>query len=206
MDGFVAVTLLRHGLTEKNSRNAYIGWTDDSLSWEGQSALAAVSLPEPAALFTSGMLRTNETASLLFPGLKQRVIDDLKEYHFGSWEGHTYVELKDDRDYQLWLENMEEHAPPGGESLQVFKKRVMNGWERVRESLLDEEAETAAIVSHGGPIRQLLTLLSGDGRPYWEWTISPGAGYELIWTKDSFRRREPCTSLRAVPATARLNG
>ncbi|MBS2968710.1 histidine phosphatase family protein [Metabacillus sp. KIGAM252] len=206
MDGFVAVTLLRHGLTEKNSRHAYIGWTDDSLSEEGKSSLAAVSLPKPDALFTSGMLRTNETAHLLFPGLKKTEILDLKEYHFGSWEGRTYAELKDDREYQHWLENMENHAPPGGESLQVFKKRVMNGWGKVRNSLLNDEADTAAIVSHGGPLRQLLTLLSGDGRAFWEWTVSPGTGYELIWTKDSFRRGEPCASLRAVPSTARLNG
>ena len=65
----LAVTLIRHGMTELNRRDAYIGWTDAPLSAAEHSRLRRlrVEWPYPVdCIVTSDLRRCWETASLLF--------------------------------------------------------------------------------------------------------------------------------------------
>ncbi|AZB42681.1 histidine phosphatase family protein [Bacillus sp. FJAT-42376] len=206
MDGTVAIALFRHGMTEKNSRHVYSGWTDDPLSDEGKALLSPVKGFDPVLLFTSGMLRTDQTADLLFPDVPKTAVPALKEIHFGRWEGLSYRDLKEDRDYALWLSDMDQHAPPDGESLTAFKERVMDGWGMIRDRILRSHAPSAAVICHGGTIRQLMTEWSGDARGFWEWKAEPGAGFIMIFTLEALRRGEPCISFQEVPLTAKPNG
>ena len=65
-----------------------------------------------------------------------------------------------------------------------------------------------AIVTHGGVIRYLLsTYGSIEKRDFWEWKVSHGNGFELVWaSKDAFRRGDRCTLLREVPLTENPTG
>ncbi|MGD6818824.1 histidine phosphatase family protein [Metabacillus sp. 113a] len=206
MDGFVAVTLLRHGLTEKNSRNAYIGWTDDPLSKEGEEQLRGMQIHRPDLVVTSGMTRANQTADILFPEINPTRIQQIKELNFGKWEGLTYEDLKEDPAYREWVENADRIAPPGGETFTQFKARIMEGWGIIHREMTNKTIGSALVVSHGGPIRQLLTELGDYSRSFWEWPVHPGTGYKLTWTFESFRRGERCISLQEVPAMAKQNG
>ena len=76
--------LIRHGLTRANLEGIYAGsGTDLPLCPEGRAQLEALrrdfEYPNVPLVITSPMLRARETADILYPGIKQIGIDDLRE-------------------------------------------------------------------------------------------------------------------------------
>jgi alpha-ribazole phosphatase len=208
MDDLVVISLLRHGLTKENERWAYIGWTDAPLSEKGEARIRQLDgeyLTE-AILFSSPLLRCLQTAELFFPKQKIHVANDLKEMNFGLFEGKTYEQLKRKAAYTNWLADPFSNRPPYGESFQEFAERIENGWRQVSDTIIETKASSAAILTHGGVIRQLLTMWSKEYKSFFEWKIPYGEGYQLIWTKEAFRREEKCMSLLAVPTMEKLTG
>lgn len=201
----MGVALFRHGLTERNKLRAYSGWGDIPLSQKGKEELKRVNLKEPDLLFSSDLMRCKETASILFPGQPTVFLPELREMNFGEWEGRTYEELKEDPLYRKWLADPYSSRPPNGESMDEFTARIKKGWNLVRKTAVPGN-QRIVIVSHGGPIRQLLTMLSLEERAFWEWELPPGSGYELTFKRESIGRNEICTLLQAVPITAKANG
>lgn len=183
MDDAVAVSLWRHGLTEKNKQHAYCGWLDEPLAEEGILRLKHRPKEKPDLLYASDLKRCIQTASFLYPETRPVLLTNLREMNFGDWEGKTYEELKHLANYQRWLDDPFSEVPPSGESMQAFSERVSKGWESIRYAVLAENAVSAAIVSHGGVIRCLLTLFSENKKAFWEWRLSPGAGYKLYFKK-----------------------
>ena len=53
--------------------------------------------PVVPLVFTSPMKRATETAEILFPGVRQIELDDLREMAFGKFEGRAVQELVKDR-------------------------------------------------------------------------------------------------------------
>ncbi len=127
-----SIYLIRHGMTEANLRHLYCGSTDLPLSDAGAKALADLSSPIHANRYvTSGMKRTNQTLSLLLGDVPFTEDPQLREVDFGVFEMHSYNELKDREDYQLWLSGCnEENTPPGGESGAHMTRRVMEAFRR----------------------------------------------------------------------------
>jgi alpha-ribazole phosphatase len=198
MDGCVAIALFRHGLTEANKRHAYLGWTDSPLCPIDKEKIAEV--PAGYELVQSSDLgRCQRTAKILFPRNKLEIGKEWRECYFGNWEGRTYEELKDDADYQRWLEDPFLEKVPGGESFEEFSERVDRGWQKLINRMLEEGIRKAALVTHGGVIRYLLSKYGPDGKKFWEWHIPFGKGYELVWNKEELRRGEGCTLLRVAP-------
>lgn len=79
------------------------------------------------------MLRCRQTAEILFPGVEQRLVDALKECDFGTFEGKTWAELKDDPINQAWLAGDPHIAFPGGEVLGEHIARCRRGVAHVVE-------------------------------------------------------------------------
>jgi alpha-ribazole phosphatase len=205
MDGTVVIALFRHGLTEDNKKKAYLGWTDSPLCQEEKKKLAKL----PASyslLFSSDLGRCMETSRLLFPLLEPEQLSDLREMHFGEWEGKLYGDLEGDPLYQNWLSHPFAAKIPGGESYPAFTKRVERGWSKIAGRMADSGANRSAIMTHGGVIRHLLTRYAPDKKDFWDWNIAHGEGYELVWEEDNWRRGERCTLLRAVPSMGKENG
>ncbi|MGG4267142.1 histidine phosphatase family protein [Peribacillus simplex] len=201
----VAITLLRHGLTEANERKAYLGWTDSPLSSEGEKEILDLrgSYPQYEKIYTSDLPRCVETARLLFPDIVPVKNASFREMNFGSWEGRTYDDLKADEDYLNWLERPMEALVPGGESYPAFSERVNNGWNQL---MVCEESQYA-LMTHGGVIRDLLVRYAPMEKSFFDWRISHGRGYELVWEdRSSLRRGERCTLLQAAPIMGKLNG
>ena len=73
------IWLIRHGMTEGNRYQRYIGKTDELLCEEGKEKLKEFFYPEPEAVFVSPLVRCRETAEILFPEKKLRIIDQLAE-------------------------------------------------------------------------------------------------------------------------------
>ncbi|MGE7604211.1 histidine phosphatase family protein [Peribacillus sp. NPDC097675] len=202
----VAITLLRHGLTEANERKAYLGWTDSPLSMKGKKDIQELKhlYPTYERIHTSDLGRCTETLRQLFPNIFIVKNPSFREMNFGSWEGRTYDELKTNAEYQKWLENPMVAEVPKGESYPEFSRRVQDGWIQLTAS---EDGHSYALMTHAGVIRELLSCYAPMEKPFWDWSIPHAMGYELIWdNRESLRRGERCTLLQAVPIMGKQNG
>ncbi|WP_313804367.1 histidine phosphatase family protein [Cytobacillus sp.] len=205
MDDTVAIALFRHGLTEANKRQVYLGWTDSPLcTIENEKLVSCKGNYE--RIFSSDLGRCLHSGKLLFPANDPVQLFELREMHFGEWEGKTYADLKDDSFYQKWLDAPFTVKPPKGESFAEFSRRVESGWEKIIERIMEEDIHRSAVMTHGGVIRYFLTKHAPYVKDFWEWDISHGKGYELIWTRDGLRRGERCILLQEVPLMASQNG
>ena len=148
------VYLFRHGQTLWNAQRRYIGSTDQSLSPEGRAALTGRAGPPVDRLWVSPLRRCRETAAMLYPGMEQQVVEDLRECAFGVFEGRTYEEMRDDPAYRRWLASAGEIPPPGGEGKAESRARVLGAFLPLMET-----RGSAALVVHGGTIMTLMEAL-----------------------------------------------
>jgi alpha-ribazole phosphatase len=205
VDGDLVITLFRHGLTIANERKTYLGWSDSPLSMEGKKQLSPLE-NHPELVFSSDLKRCIDTAAILFPEKQAIRKKELREIHFGNWEGKTYEQLKEDSDYQNWISQPFAVTPPGGESFVEFADRIESGWETIKEVMMASGAKRAAIVTHGGVIRYFLMKYAPVEKEFWEWSIPHGTGWEMTFKEDDFRRGRRCILLREVLITANPDG
>ena len=177
----MTIYLIRHGKTEANQRRLYCGSTDLPLSPQGREELAGLFYDIRNVRFlTSGMKRTNETLRLLFGEVPFEVDERFREVDFGSFEMHSYEQLKEDPDYQAWLTgDNEANVPPGGESGLQMKQRVLEAFSQLREDTV--------LIAHGGVIAAILEArFPEEGKSRYEWQPPNGCGYRL--TGDSYQK------------------
>lgn len=171
------VILIRHGKTEANEQHRYCGSTDLPLSEGGREELGRLKYRVGSARFaTSGMRRTEETLKLLFGERPHEILPGFREVDFGVFEMGSYQELKDDPAYQAWLTgDNEKNVPPGGESGENMKNRVLTAWNGVEAT-----GEDWVIITHGGVIAAILEILfPEEGKNRYQWQSAPGRGYCL---------------------------
>ena len=152
--------LVRHGETLANREFRYIGARDDVLSstgevQAGQLAEALATLPI-TAVYSSPLVRASATATAIAQQhrLEVQVCDELRECHFGKWEGLSRAEvLARDADHLRSWEQDATVAPPGGESFAAMQQRVRTFVEQLAQQ---HTGESLALVSHVGPIKVLL--------------------------------------------------
>lgn len=208
MDDRLVITLLRHGVTDDNKRERYIGWTDSPLSKSSVESLLLLKheFVEPELVFSSDLRRCVETAEILFPCIDEK-IPELREINFGDWEGRTFCDLQDDAYYQRWLAQPFMIQPPNGESFAAFTERVETGWTQVKQKIIDNQSRHTVIVTHGGVIRYLLTKYGPPKNPFWGWHLKHGNGYECVWSSfNDLKEGNRCISLQAVPSMEKAHG
>lgn len=168
--------LIRHSETIWNKEWRFQGSSDVPLSEEGREILRKeVSLPEK--VYVTGLVRTSQTADIIFPGVSQIPVPGLNEMDFGIVEGKSHDEMKDNPEYKKWLENGRKGAAPGGESKEEFTERICNAFEKL---ISDESEETMNAVVHGGTIMAALSRFDIRGRDeYFEYYPANGDGYEI---------------------------
>lgn len=164
------------------------------MSETGRRELSEKAYPALSVLFGSPMIRCRQTAELLYPNLPYHSIEEWREIDFGRFEGKHYQELKEDRDYQDWLESGGMLPFPEGESRDTFLRRCCVGMERFLDALPKKTAErtppVGAIV-HGGTIMALLSHYGGEG-DYFSYQCGNGEGYRcrLRFSLDSRGRAQ----------------
>ena len=91
----IELLFIRHGATEGNLHHRYIGRTDEPLCEEGVAQVKALQKRGLSVnrLFVSPMLRTRQTADILFPKMPYTVVDGFAEMDFGRFEGKSADEL-----------------------------------------------------------------------------------------------------------------
>ena len=175
----IKLCLIRHGMTEGNRHQRYIGVTDEPLCPEGMELLKTFTYPKPQTIFVSPLRRCQETAEILFPGQKVRIIDQLAECNFGEFENKNYKELSDDPRYQEWIDSNGIMAFPGGESKEECAVRNLEGFQRVVTACIREQISEAALVVHGGTIMNIMEEYADIQKPFYEWHVRNGGGYEV---------------------------
>ena len=167
------VLLLRHG--ETSNPNIFHGAESDvGLSERGRlqaEAVAAV-LPafRPVRVISSGMRRARDTAAPIVRtcGVPHQIEPDLHERRVGSLSGqptHHRDGVWPDT-LQRWLAGDTAYAPPGAESYDDIRGRVLPVWERLTTTYREQ---TIVIVAHGVVCKVLLLNLL-PGRTLADWT------------------------------------
>ena len=172
--------LIRHGETCGNKLKRYIGKrTDEPLTKEAEEMLKGLGYMCPEAVYASPMLRCTQTAGILFPGKTLNIIDELAECDFGEFENKNYMELDGNQNYQAWIDSGGLLPFPGGESREEFKKRYLKGFQKVVQSCIRKEIQSAALVVHGGTIMNIMEKYGEPSGLFYEWHVKNGGGYKV---------------------------
>ncbi|PAT02230.1 hypothetical protein CI105_02490 [Candidatus Izimaplasma bacterium ZiA1] len=172
------IYLFRHGKTLSNEKKTYTGSIDVDLSSKGISEITKYIskkvYPDNCQLFTSPMLRAIKTLEMIYED-DYIVCNDLRETHFGDWEGKSYQNLKNDPSYLSWINDPLLNYPPNGESFNDFKERVINEYKNIL--LLNNQDKV--IMSHGGTIRAIMSEMVDPSKSFFDYSINNGLGYVL---------------------------
>jgi len=120
-------------------------------------SLASVPL---RAIYTSPLERAIETAQAIARcrGIEPRTVDDLGEVRIGEWEGKSFAELEGQVEWAAYNQSRSSVRPPGGELMIECQTRMVRSVQRLAQ---EHPEETIAVVSHGDPIRSLLSYFLG---------------------------------------------
>lgn len=183
------ILLIRHFATRGNQEGRYIGVTDEPIVLEEAPKKAKPLDQTVGWVFVSPMLRCRQTASLLFPTAKQKIVSRFRECDFGEFENHNYRELSANPNYQKWVDSQGELPFPGGEDAKEFRKRCRLGFEEAVQWQLRSKLERCAMVVHGGTIMSILEAYGLPVKTFYDWQVKNGEGFllqleETIWQRD----------------------
>ena len=127
------ILLVRHATAEGHGR--FQGQRDVSLSSARRRELSRLcekcSHYPIRAVYASDLRRARETAEAVARkfGLEVQARPELREMHFGQWEGLTWNQIsrRHPRLASLWIKRFPRQAIPGGEPLGQFRKRIATG-------------------------------------------------------------------------------
>jgi alpha-ribazole phosphatase len=184
--------LLRHGETSGNLLKRYNGRTDEPLCEQGrvraQNLAQKVFLPLVEQVYVSPLARARQTAALIFPQVRQIVVDDLQEMDFGIFEGRSAADMAQDEEYRAWVEAQCEPACPQGESWPEFDLRTQNAFVRLVAEGLANQEECLVIVAHGGTCASIMGRWAYPRRAYYEWFVPNCGGYCVVLREDQWKR------------------
>ena len=109
----------------------------------------------------------------------RRIIEELAECDFGEFENKNYKELEGNPHYQEWIDSNGTLPFPGGESREGFKSRNLRGFDRVVSGCIRSHVAEAALVIHGGTIMNIMEEYADIQKPFYEWHVRNGGGYEV---------------------------
>lgn len=161
----LTLDLLRHGETELGG--GFRGSLDDHLTpigWEQMRQATA----EPAGwdvIISSPLRRCVDFARELAQqtGLPLALQPDLRELHFGDWEGRHARELMEEcaDDLGRFWSQPYAFTPPGGEPMALFEQRVLSA---VSGLYQQHAGGHVLLVTHGGVMRLLTARARGLAR------------------------------------------
>jgi len=183
--------LIRHGNTPGTESDLIYGATDLPLTEAGVKEIREMAVagtypdPEDAAIYTSGMLRTEQTLHAMYGETDHSVAPLLKEVNLGQYEMMTAREVMKDDFGRRWLMgelDPEELVFENGDSDASFRERTGKGIDEIIERELAEQKEKIIVVAHGGVITYIMDRFFPGvyEENMWDWTPLPGSGYEIV--------------------------
>lgn len=159
------ILLVRHAPTPETG-NCLTGRTPGvSLGGRGkkdaEAAAAALAGLEAAAVYTSPIERTLETAQIIARphGLSPIIDQGLIEIDFGAWTGQPFEALEATELWKTVQRRPSRVRFPGGESFVSAQVRAVESIERIAEA---HSGQTAVAVSHCDVIKLILSHFLGQ--------------------------------------------
>ena len=165
------LVLVRHGQSEWNKKNLFTGWKDPGLTDLGvEEAIQAGNILKEKeinfdVMFTSDLLRAQETGSLILEQMNQSEISIIKdqrlnERNYGDLAGLNKDDAREKwgaEQVHIWRRSFDV-PPPGGESLKNTAERVLPYFEleiipKIKEGL------NVLVAAHGNSLRALVMEL-----------------------------------------------
>ena len=179
--------LLRHGQIPANRQGRWYGSSEARMTWQGKRQAARTArylhaeYPTIAAVYTSPLGRCLDTAAMVGARLEREpvVVEALREYAIGEWEGMRFTELAERHDFVRRATRDPAFAPPGGESLEAVAARIVPAIKAIHAS--HGESEHVLIVGHGAALAVALSALVDRGPERWvEYTVANCSLTELV--------------------------
>jgi 2,3-bisphosphoglycerate-dependent phosphoglycerate mutase len=181
---------MRHAETEDNVSMRLSGWTDADLSARGESQIELLAdhfnreHGHIDALYSSPLIRARRTAEAIgaLTGHAPILLDDLREMYFGELDGRPFEELR--AAYAHLLDADEDSATedfvwPSGESRSGFTARVLRVTNQIARG---HPGRPVGVVTHGGLIATLMTILHGESAANWrKWVVPNASLSEVLW-------------------------
>ena len=193
--------LIRHGLIRANVQGHWHGSTDSPLLWRGrrQARRTAKRIqghdPHPVAVYTSPLQRCRDTAQPIVRGLglaQAEVVEDLREYGIGEWEGMRFADLATEYNFVPTATRDADFAPPGGESLAQVAARMVTALTQLHDAHADDE--DVVIVSHGAVMAVgLASMLDGNPSQWTDYHFSNCSVTQLTLGHNPFVTEFNCT-------------
>jgi len=184
------ILLVRHGQTRANATGYWEGWSDSPLNTTGQAEAEAIAgrlaaeRGQIAALYTSPLRRALQTAHAIGRrlALSPKVLNQLKEIHFGKLEGTTLRQMEDrfPELYAQWQDRTDmTFRWPEGERREDFFARAAAACQSI---CARHDGDKVVIVTHGGTIRACLAhFLPELLGQWWDYSLD-NAGLTRVWT------------------------
>ena len=182
--------LVRHAETDDNVSMRLSGWTDTDLTPRGESQVELLAdhfnrhHGHVDALYSSPLIRARRTAEAIgaLTGHAPILLDDLREMYFGELDGRPFEELREAHAHLLEADenaDLEDFVWPSGESRSGFTSRVLRTTSLIARR---HAGRSVGIVTHGGFIATLMTILHGESPAYWRRWVVPNASLsEVVW-------------------------
>lgn len=197
---------IRHGLTQGNIDGKYIGITDMPVCEQGfremESLKNLYEYPAVEAVYTSPLTRCLQTAEFFYPERQLTVVEDLREWDFGEFEGKTVHELRQIPAFTEWIDQSMMTAPPKGESGVEFGTRLQQAVSAIFADMMNEKITSAAVVTHGGVIMTLLSQFAIPRDPEQRWLTENGRGYTVLMSTQMWMRDGGFEVYDIIPADA----
>jgi len=124
---------------------------------------------KPFAVFSSPFIRAKKTAEIVLKesnlNLDIEIIEDLKEFSAGDWEGELRSQVYTDKQLRLMNTLGYIFTPPNGESQRMVERRISNWFEDQilynPKFLQDDKEKLILIFSHGITIKCMLHYILG---------------------------------------------
>ena len=167
MGSYARLLLVRHGQISANVDRVWHGSTDSALTDRGLEEAEAVARLlatdrfAPAAVYSSPLQRTRETAAAIAraTGLEPVTDPGLAEYAIGELEGVSYEDLYREHRFFERIREDPDFAPPGGESRNQVVARVVGALRRIARAHGGDEV---VVVGHGAALGLAISHLLGD--------------------------------------------
>lgn len=176
--------MIRHGESEDNLSRLY-SRKDTRLTERARRELVRTRKVledfQYDRVYISPLVRARETADIL--GLDGELDPRLAELDFGSFEGHSYDDLKSSHreDLDHWLDDYLNNSPPAGESGRDLYLRV--------EDFLEEklvEDKNLVLVTHDGVIKGALSWVFKRPDYFFKFKLDNGS-ISVISIDEGFR-------------------
>jgi 2,3-bisphosphoglycerate-dependent phosphoglycerate mutase len=190
------VLAIRHGETAWNVATRIQGKLDIGLNDTGHSqakrlgaALARSQTQEPiTSIYSSDLRRAYDTAQAISKATGVPVVTDegLRERGFGVFEGKTFDEVAQlwPDQAQRWRQRDPDFCPEGGESLTMFRDRILAASQALTAR---HPGEQIALVAHGGVMDVLYRAATGQGiQAPRTWSLGNAVINRLLWSPTAF--------------------